>query len=413
MRFIYTLLLLLLPFAGAFSQSAQFRGENRDGKYAGTGLLKSWPEGGPRCILSIEGIGKGFSSAVVSGETIYVTGMKEGKDYLSAISFDGKIKWQVSYGNSWTKSFPDTRCTPTVDGNRVYVMSGTGRLACVNVADGTESWGVEADADFESKWHDWGVAESILLVDNLAICTPAGKKAAVVAYDKMTGKLVWQTKTSEGQRAYASPILFKWKDFRYIIASTTKEIIAVVPETGEIAWTFTHWQADRDPNEDGGQIYTNMPTVKDNEIFLTRGYNYPCMMLTVSQDGKSVTEKWINQTLDSHHHSVELIDGYLYGPNWINNANGNWACLDWNTGEVKWEQKWNNKGPIIFADGMLYILDEKTWNVGLVKSDPSKFDLVSSFKINQGTGPLWSHPTIYDGHLYVRHGDVLMVFNVK
>lgn len=406
-------LITLLPLTGAFSQSAQFRGENRDGIYHETGLLKSWPEGGPKCILTVEGIGKGFSSAVISAETIYVTGMKEAKDYLSAISFDGKIKWQVTYGNSWTKSFPESRCTPTVDGNRIYVLSGTGRLACIDAIDGKEIWAAEVDADFESQWHEWGVAESLLLVDNLVICTPAGKKAAVVAYDKVSGKLAWQTKSFDGQRSYASPVLFKWKDFRYILASTTKEMIAVIPETGKVVWSFTHWQADRDPNQDGGQIYINNPTIKDNEIFLTRGYDYPSMMLSVSPDGKSVTEKWIDKTLDNHHHGVVVVDGFIYGSNWINNGKGNWVCLDWNTGAVKWEQTWNNKGPIILADGMLYIIDEKSGNVGLVKPDPAKFDLISSFKIDKGTGPYWAHPSIYNGRLLIRHGDVLMVFRIK
>lgn len=413
MRKILFLLLALLPMLPALTQSAQFRGEKGDGIYSETGLLKSWPEGGPECILTVEGLGKGYSSAVVSGETIYVTGMKEAKDYLSSIGMDGKIRWQVSYGRSWTKSFPDTRSTPTVDGNLIYVISGTGRMVCIDTTDGKEIWSAETDTDFESKWHAWGVAESLLVVDNLVICTPAGKKSAVVAYDKITGKPVWQSKATEGERSYASPVLFRWKDLRYILASTTLEIIALVPETGEVAWTFSHWQADRDPRGDGGQIYTNNPTIRENEIFLTRGYDYPSLMFTVSQDGKSVSEKWTEKNLDNHHHGVILTDGYLYGSNWINNGNGNWVCLDWNTGELKWEQKWNNKGPVIFADGMLYIIDEKNGNVGLLRPDPSKFDLVSSFRIEKGSGPYWSHPSIYNGLLFIRHGEVLMVYKIR
>jgi len=414
MRTIFILLsFIFFSHTGIFSQTAHFRGEHGDGKYAETGLLKSWPVSGPERVMTVEGIGKGFSSAVVSDGTIYVTGMKEGKDYLTAINPDGKIKWQVPFGNTWTKSFPDTRCTPTVEGDRIYVLSGTGRLACIDAKTGQDLWSAETDSDFESKWHEWGVAESILLVDNLAICTPAGKKAAVVAYDKMTGKLVWQTPPTEGQRSYVTPVIFKWKDIRYILASTTKELIAVVPATGKVAWTFTHWQADRDPNEDGGQIYTNNPTINENEIYLTRGYDYPGMMLTVSPDGQSISEKWIDKTLDNHHHGVINTGGFIYGSNWLNNGKGNWVCLDWNTGKVKWEQLWNNKGPMIFADGLLYIMDEKSGNVGLVKPDPAKFDLISSFKITSGTGPFWAHPTIYDGKLLIRHGDVLLVYRIK
>jgi outer membrane protein assembly factor BamB len=413
MRTFQILLIIFLPLSGAFSQSAQFRGENRNGLYNESGLLKSWPEGGPQCLLTVEGIGKGFSSAVISDGTIYVTGMKESRDYLSAIGSDGKIKWQVAFGDSWTKSFPDTRCTPTVEGDRIYVISGTGRLACINTADGKEIWAAAVDADFESQWHDWGVAESVLIVDNLVICTPAGKKAAVVAYDKLTGKLVWQTKSVDGQRSYASPVLLKWKDFRFILAATTLELIAVIPETGEVAWTYKHWQADREPDRDMGQIYTNNALIKDNEIFLTRGYNYPCLMISINPDGKSVTEKWTDKTLDNHHHGVVVCDGYIYGSNWINNGKGNWVCLDWNTGVVKWEQAWNGKGPIIQADGMLYILEEKNGNVGLVKPDPAGFNLVSSFKIDKGTGPFWAHPSVYDGKLLIRHGDVLLIYKIK
>lgn len=409
----FFLCLLLLPLTGAFPQSAQFRGENRNGVYQETGLLKSWPANGPDCILTVEGIGKGFSSAVMFGETIFVTGMKDAKDFLSAIGMDGKIRWQVAYGDSWKESFPDTRCTPTVDGSRVYVLSGTGRLACIDAVDGREIWSAAVDADFKSRWHDWGVAESPLVVDNLVICTPAGKKACVVAYDKVTGKLAWQTGSFEGQRSYASPALYNWNNIRYIIAATTTELIAVVPETGEVAWSFKHWQADREPERDMGQIYTNTALISENGIFLTRGYNYPCMMLSVSPDGKSVTEKWIDNTLDSHHHGAVVTGGFLYGSNWISNGKGNWVCLDWNTGEVKWETTWNNKGPIILADGMLYLQDEKNGNVALVKPDPTKFDLVSSFKLDKGTGPYWAHPSIYSGKLLVRHGDVLSVFKIR
>jgi outer membrane protein assembly factor BamB len=413
MRIFVSLLFLVLPLTGALSQSTQFRGQTRDGIYHETGLLKSWPEGGPECILTVEGVGKGYSSPVLADGTIYVSGMTEAKDFLTALRMDGTIKWQVTYGNSWAKSFPDTRTTPTLDGNRIYTISGSGRLVCLDTLDGREIWSAEVDSVFESQWHSWGVAESPLVLDNLVICTPAGKKAAVVAYDKLTGNLAWQSKSTEGARSYASAVLYTLNNTRYILASTTMELICLVPETGEIVWIYKHWQADRDAKGESGQIYTNNPTFLNNRIFLTRGYDYPCIMIEVSDDGKSVSEKWIDKTLDSHHHGVILTDGYLYGSNWQNNSKGNWVCLDWNTGAVQWEQLWNNKGPVIFADGMLYIMDEKTGNVGLVRPDPTKFDLVSSFRIDKGSGPYWAHPAIYDGKLLIRHGEVLLVYNIK
>jgi len=99
--------------------------------------------------------------------------------------------------------------------------------------------------------------------------------------------------------------------------------------------------------------------------------------------------------------------------NWLNNGDGNWVCLDWDSGETMYEKKWYNKGSIISADGMLYCYEEKKGNLALVKATPDDFALVSSFRITQGKGQHWAHPVISDGKLYMRHGDVLMVYNIK
>ena len=81
-------------------------------------------------------------------------------DYLSAVNLDGTIKWQVSYGRSWNQSYPDTRSTPTIEENRIYVQSGTGRLACIDLETGKENWAVEVDKDYEAEYHVWGNSEN-------------------------------------------------------------------------------------------------------------------------------------------------------------------------------------------------------------------------------------------------------------
>jgi outer membrane protein assembly factor BamB len=90
-----------------------------------------------------------------------------------------------------------------------------------------------------------------------------------------------------------------------------------------------------------------------------------------------------------------------------------WACVDWTTGETLWTTKWYARGSIISADGMLYLFEEKSGHIALVKPDPSKLDIVSEFQITKGEGPFWAHPVISNGKLYIRHGDVLMVYKVK
>ena len=104
---------------------------------------------------------------------------------------------------------------------------------------------------------------------------------------------------------------------------------------------------------------------------------------------------------------------YIYGANWLHNRMGNWTCIKWDTGELVYEKEWNNKGSIIFADGMLYCYDEKNGNIALVKADPKEFKIISSFKVPYGTGPHWAHPIIKDGILYVRHGTAIMAYIIK
>jgi outer membrane protein assembly factor BamB len=401
----------LLISTYAFTQDTQWRGPKRDGKFTDTGLLKKWPESGPELLLKVEGIGKGHSSVVATDKNMFATGMIDTLDYLSCITPEGKIKWQVAYGRSWIRSYPDTRSTPTIEADRIYVISGIGELVCLNREDGAIRWKVNVDESYKAEWHKWGVSESPLIVDDKVICTPGGSETSVVAFDKMTGKLIWKSESVKGPRAYASPTIYEYKNFRYILAVTGTSLLALEPATGEIVWTFKYLNPEN--WQQPGLIWANTPTYNGPDIFLSKGYNYRDVMLTMSEDGKSVTEKWSNMVLDNHHHGLIYLDGYVYGSNWQNNAKGNWVCLDWNTGDVKYETAWETKGSVVYADGLLYILEEKSGTVALVKPDPSNFEIISSFKLVGGTGPFWSHPFIANGNLYLRHGEVLFVYKIK
>jgi hypothetical protein len=136
-------------------------------------------------------------------------------------------------------------------------------------------------------------------------------------------------------------------------------------------------------------------------------------MFTISPDGESVQLKWKDNILDNHHGGIVLVDGYIYGSNWLNNGNGNWVCLEWETGKVMYEEHWHNKGSIIYADGRLYLYDEKRGHVGLVEPTPEEFRLISSFRIKEGSGPHWAHMSIYDKKLFIRHGEVLFVYDIS
>ena len=433
----------------AISQSTlSWRGENRDGIYNETGLLKSWPEEGPQQLWETLDLGKGYSSPMVVSNRLYITGMNEDsdKEIFLAYSLDGKKIYETAYGTPWSGSYPETRTTPAIEGNKAYVISGSGEIVCINIEDGTIVWTVDGGTIFERKTGNWGTSECPLIFDNKVIFTPAGEQTTMVALNAQTGETVWKSQPLGDTGAYVSPILISYKGKRQIVGSTGNSVIGVNPETGNIEWTFNEWEApprERAPRDGaprdsvrrdgapggapaggpprtppaGGRsnIAPNTPLFKDGRIFFCHGYNIGAYMLQLNDDLSEVTLAWKNNDLDTHHGHYVLIDNLIYGSNWISNAQGNWCAVDWNTGETRYENQWgeNGKGSIIAADGMIYCYDERRGAVGLVKPNPEKFDVVSEFRITKGEGPHWAHPVINDGVMYIRHGSVLMAYIIK
>ncbi len=393
------------------AQNAQWRGPNRDGIFPDTMLLKEWPEEGPELLFTTEGIGRGFSSAVATHDMIYVTGIKDTIEYLTAMDLEGNILWQKPFGRSWNKSFPDSRGTPTVDGERVYVLTGMDNMMCFNAHTGAEIWSVDIHKTYNSQWDQFGVSESLLLVDDKVIATPTGESTTVIALDKLTGALIWKSESTGTRRSNLSPVLINHCGKRYIITASLTHVLGVDPENGEIMWTY-HYNF-LDEHEVGATILSNTPTYLDSCLWISNGWEVESVMLEIAPDGRSVAEKFKDRTFDNQNHGVVLLDGFVYGSNFTGRNSGKWVCMNWHTGEIVWIGDFYNKGPILSADGMLYCYDEKRGNMALVKADPKEFKVISSFKVKEGSGPHWARPSIYNGMLLVRHGDVLMSYKVK
>ena len=412
---------LLLILATVFlvqnsqGQKVHWRGENSCGIYNETGLLKEWPEEGPKKILATEGIGAGWGSVIMCENIMYAVGKRDSMDYMSAITMNGDILWQKVIGKGWSRSFPAARSTPTFDDGRLYAMSGSGRMACIDAKSGDEIWGLNVDSTYNTNWHHWGVAESPMILDDMVITVPAGETTAMVALNKYTGEEMWKTESLGGQRSYVTPVLLEYEDLIQIIGVTANDILAVHPGTGEILWVYKLSEkiAEIRDEEHKAYILANSPLIKDRNVYVSGGYDNISIMLEVAEDGNSVKEKWIDRTLDNHHHGLVLIDDYIYGSNWYSNRHGRWVCMSWETGEVKYVEEWNSKGVTVSADGMLYLYAEKSGLLGLAKPDKDGFDLISSFKLEEGKGQHWAHPFIKDGKMFMRHGDALVVFDIR
>ena len=402
--------LAMLNIVAVNAQDAQWRGPNRDGIFPDTSLLKEWPADGPEVLFITEGIGRGLSSTIATEDMIYATGIKDSTEFLTALDHSGRILWQKPYGRCWKQSFPDARTTPTLDGDRIYVHTGMDKVSCLNAKSGDEIWSVDLHETYGSSWDMFGVSESPLIVDNMLITTPAGEITTVIALDKLTGELVWKSESMNAHRSNMSPISIEHCGKKYFISATQTHMIGVDIENGEILWTY-HYNFLSD-NGDNTTILANTPVYQDSCLWISNGWDTKSVMLEIAPDGKSVSEKFVDQTFDNQNHGVVVIDSFLYGSNFTGRNSGKWLCMNWNTGEIVWIADFHNKGPILYADGMLYIYEEKRGNMALVKADPKEFKVISSFRVTEGKGPHWARPSIYYGMLLVRHGDVLISYKI-
>lgn len=407
-----TILALFISIFISAQEIVEFRGVERSGHYNETGLLKEWGVGGPQLISIIEGVGKGYSQPILVDETIFVSGIKHDTvDVLSAFSSTGKLLWDVPYGRSWTRSYIDSRSTPTFCNGKLYVSSGTGQLNCIDAKSGKILWNVDVIDNYAGKIYLYGDAEAPLLVNNLVVFITGGEENTMVAFNKDSGDLVWKTKSVGGAKSYASPTLINHNGKEIILAQTAENLMGINSVNGELLWSFNIIAYHENSRGKGGN--TNPPIYYNNGIFVTSGYDHPGLMFTLSEDGNAIQLKWRNDDFDNHHGGVVLVDGNIYGANWQHNSRGKWMSVNWETGKTNWENEWINKGSIITADNLLYLYEEKRGNVALAEPSMDSLKIVSSFKVEHGVGPYWAHPAIYNGKLFIRHGDVLMIYDIK
>lgn len=396
------LLAVVLTAQGA--DSPQFRGPSRDGIFGEKGLLKTWPEGGPALAWKVDGIGKGYASVSDVNGTIYVPGMlDDNQGYIFALDESGKEKWRAAYGEeTLEKQAPGARGTPTIDGDRLYMMSGRGVLTCMSAKDGKQIWQVDVRNQFNGATTTWMFSESPLVDGNLVFATPGGPDASVVALDKMTGKTVWTSKGLSEASAYCSPAIFTFGGNKVLVTMTAKSVVGIDPKTGKVLWTHVH-ETDYD-------IHAVTPAVQGNILYYTGGYGSGGGALEVSADGTSVKPLWSDKNLDCQHHGVVLLDGYIYGTGHNNNK---LICLELATGKLMWATNEVTQGDIAYADGMLYVYEgPKKGIVSLIKANPEKFERVASFAIPPGKDKHWAHPAIANGRLYIRYAGTLYAYNV-
>jgi len=404
-------LILTMCMQVAFIHAAdwpQFRGPNRDGKSPETGLLKKWPEAGPRLVSTISGVGEGYSSPSIAGGRLYITG-KVGRD-LKIFCFDLSEKkiWEKKHGPAFTKSYPGSRAAPTIDGDILYLPSGPGRLAAYRTENGEEVWGVDVVEKLGGRIPVWGYAESVLIDGDKLICTPGGEKTGTfAALDKKTGRVLWMSGEVTERAEYASPILIEYNNVRQIVTMSRGGLIAVSPEDGKLIWRY-----NRPANRTTTEHFTancNTPVYADGYVFEATGFQSRgggAVTLNPTATGIEAEPVWDTRELNCEHGGYVLVDGYIY----VNDGKG-WSCMELKTGKKCWTGEGPGKGSIVYADGMLYCLSERG-KMGLLEANPTACKMISMFQLPKGEGPCWTHPVISDGKLYLRWSDNLYVYDI-
>ena len=400
---IMTAAMVLTGIAGA-ADSPQFRGPNRDGRFPEQGLLQAWPEGGPPVAWITSGIGMGYASPSIVGDTIYVPGLlDDNQGCVVLLDLAGSIKSKLPFGSETLDNrAPGPRSSPTIDGNRLYLVSGTGVATCLGIPGGEILWQVNILDRFQGEQIQWSIAESPLVEGDKLICTPGGPDASVVALDKLTGETIWTSKGLSERSAYCTPNVFDMAGNRVVVTMTGKSVVGLNAETGTVLWTHRH-ETDHD-------IHAVTPVLEGTRLYYTAGYGSGGGMVELAPNGASVTPKWTDKNLDCQHHGVVLVDGYVFGTGHKNNG---LMCLKLETGELMWKSTDIGQGAVVYADGMLYVYEGPSRGVvSLVKATPDGFARTGTFTVSQGNGNHWAHPTIAGKRLYIRHGDVLIAYDI-
>jgi outer membrane protein assembly factor BamB len=397
----------LLAVSEASADWPRWRGAKFDDICSETGLLKEWPSTGPKQVWMNSDVGLGYSGYAIVGNTLYTMGARDVVEYVIAVDVTtGKEKWAAETGallnNNWGNG---PRSTPTVDGDKVYAMSGKGTLVCLNAADGKEVWRVTMDS-LGGKVPGWGYTESPLVDGNMVVCTPGGGQGTVAAFDKNTGKKVWQSAEWTDPAQYSSIISADHNGARQLIQLTMQSIAAVNAADGKVLWTSPF---------PGKTAVIPTPIFNNGDVFVAAGYGVGCKMIHIG-DGNAVTDVYSSTNMVNHHGGVVLHDGHLFG---YSDGKG-WTCMDFKTGEIKWsEKKALKKGAIHCADGMLYLLEEDSGTVVLIDAsaegwkEHGRFALTPQTTQRSKSGKIWTHPVVNGGKLYLRDQELLFCFDVS
>lgn len=432
----------------------QWRGPQRSGVSAETGLLQQWPPEGPRLVWRVTNVGRGFSTPVVVGERLYLLS-SEGVENELVRAFnvaDGMLIWSTRIGRTGKPdqepNFPTARSTPTVDGDTLYAFSSDGDLAALDSSTGRVRWQKNVRQEFGGESGDWAYAESPLVDGNLVVVTPGGR-TPVMAFDKRTGAVAWTTPAADHGRAqYSSISIADAGGVKQYVAFLEKGgLIGVDARTGALLWRD-------DRLVQGCMDNFQTPIVSNGHVYAACNGAGGALSRLGLVDGRMTASPLYVKPLPGEKGGSVLVNGHIYATN-----SQALFCADFLTGDVKWRERGVGVASIAYADSRLYVRGE-SGQIALVEPAPEGYrergrfmpagqEEIPAFGPPPGAdgppparGPIgapgpgrgagrgpgagpgapggfappigaWPHPVIANGRLYLRYLGTLWSYDVR
>ncbi len=415
-----------------------YMGPNRNNTSPQKGILRSWPANGPQVLWTVN-VGPGFGGPVIKDGKVYLLDRDDQTgDIMRCFDFsNGKELWKFSYNAPGSVMFPGSRSVPAVDGNHVYSVGHNGDLYCIDINTHKPVWNKNVWTDYGGeRLPVWAITQCPLIYGNLCIVASQAPEAGVVAFNKLTGALVWKT-PNLGNESYASPTIVKidGQDHVAMVISSTNpvahrdlpqtlgRIVGLEPLTGKILWDYDQWLC-----------HISVPAALDagnNKVIVAGGYENGVVMIQVmkNSDGTyGVKELFKHNEFGDHTKAPILHNGYFYAQFTTNSRRDGLACMDMN-GKVLWKTMRAplfDKGSMILADGVILATDGRK-SLYIIDPSPEGFKPLASAEVLAeggaggndpmasrigGTAQNWAPIALADGKLLIRDQSRLMCVRV-
>ncbi|MBU0611770.1 MAG: PQQ-like beta-propeller repeat protein, partial [Armatimonadetes bacterium] len=374
----------------------RFQGPYGNSLAAAQEFNTDWNSQPPQKLWEVAMGDNGFAGPSSAGGKVYIIDHQGQEDVVRCLDLSsGSEVWTYRYNEGGGDNYGFSRATPCVDGGKVYTISRSGLVNCLDAAGGQKVWSKSLASDLGGSAPQWLYAPSPVVDGNAVIVIPGGGKGAVAALDKASGTVIWQGGGSD-KCSYATPVPAKIGGVKQYVIFGSKALFGVRADNGKQLWRVG-W-------ETGCDVNAATPLVDGNRIFITSGYNHGCAAVQVSGNGAKIV--WQNKTIQAHFSSSVLYEGKLYG---IGDP-GNLVCLDPANGKTLWQKSGFEKGGLIVVYGNLMAFQGGDGALVLVKAAPTAYTEVSRFTPLGGQS--WTAPIVAGGKLIVRNKEKLAAFTL-